>query len=334
MPESLVGLLSSKLGIPPDDNLKESVEYILSITDHNDLREWLEDGMGLTNESDLGEILALVDSIKQMPKIHSNSEIKKVFLDSQGPKPVNQNTSETPQTPQSVFPPPRLLPPVPESTKVTRSMCGCMAKSEYSGGHRVIGNCLQCGRIVCANEDFGDCLFCGEPKTGLMYWIGYKVSDRINSPGKSFEAVEQKNRLIQYDREGTQRTRIYDDSTDWFAETQDVWKGKEEREEAKRMMEEFEEKKSEARRQMKISLDFNTCSISVLDKEKEIHKVETQKDEQLQQFISSATKRENTGNVLNEDQEKILRDIRQKLGVKEKQETEKEYKSLFSIFED
>ena len=327
-----MNLLSQKLAIPPDDNLRESVEYILSIPDHDDLQEWLEDGMGLTNESDFDEIVALIDTIKRVPRTRGNREInepKTIVIPQQSNAGVI-SSNDSPPTSQNA---PR-LPPVPDSTKRQRSMCGCLAKSEYSGGHRVIGNCLACGRIVCANEDYGDCLYCKEPKTGLMYWIGYAVSERIDSRGKSISAVDQKNRLIQYDREGTQRTRIYDDSTDWFAETQDVWKGKEERDEAKRMMEEFEEKKSEAKRQMKISLDFNTCSISVLDKQKEIQKVDSKTDEKLQEFISGPAKSNNTGNVLNESQEKILREIREKLGVKERQETAREYKSLFSVFDE
>jgi hypothetical protein len=340
--ESLVQLLASKLGVPPDDNIKESVEYILSIPDQDDLREWLEDGMGVTAATDIDEILSCISGIKSarsmMPPFPSagrkKSETRKQSDQrtmQECPDRVDSSSSiGYPTTPQA----PR-LPAVPESTKQSRSMCYCLGKSEYPGGHRAIGNCLACGRIVCAEEDFGDCLYCGEPKTGRMYWIGYAMSNRVESPARSSSAIEQKNRLIQYDREGTRRTRIYDDSTDWFAETQDVWRGKEERDEAKKLMDEFEDKKLEAKRQMKISLDFHSGAISVVDKEGEMRKMEQQSDYNLHEFVAASGMNYSLGgNVLNETQEKILREIRERLGVSDKKKTEKVYTSLFSVFED
>lgn len=337
MSESLVHLLSRKLGVPADDNLRESVHYILSIPDDDDLREWLEEGMGLTDTADQEDIVSAIKALKSSPVV---TDTAKKIEPRKNVVPVG-NTADIYYPMDVPNSPPRQarrpLPPVPTSTKESsRSMCHCLAKSEYPGGHRVIGNCLRCGRVVCAEEDFGDCLYCGESKTGAMYWIGYALTESIESPAKSSSAVEQKDRLIQYDREGTRRTRIYDDSTDWFAETQDVWRGKEEREEAKKLMEEFEDKKSEARRRMKISLDFNSGAISVLDKEGEMRKVEQQRDEQLHAFVSRGelSAPSSGGNVLNEEQEKILREIREKLGVKEKHEPEKVYTSLFSVFED
>ena len=338
MSESLVQLLASKLGVPPDDNLRESVDYILSIPDEDDLREWLDDGMGLSDPSDLNELVFAIKGEKSHTTNKTDSH-KQASLKSSYHKPVIRHVDRSYDTEPHHHRTPQvepLLPPVPESTKQSRSICNCLAKSEYPGGHRVLGNCLRCGRIVCAEEDFGDCLYCGESKTGSMYWIGYAISNRIESRGKSVSAVEQKNRLIQYDREGTRRTRIYDDSTDWFAETQDVWRGKEEREEAKKLMEEFEDKQREAKRQMKISLDFNSGGISVMDKEGEMRKVEQQRDEQLHAFVSAGHMggSSSTGNILNESQEKILRDIREKLGVSGPKESEKVYTSLFSVFED
>jgi len=334
--DSLVHLLASKLGVPPDDNMQESVEYILSIPDQDDLREWLEDGMGVSAGTDIDEILSCISSIKSarsmMPSTTSGkkTETRKQSDQRTMQQPDSSSSISYPTTPQA----PR-LPAVPESTKQSRSMCYCLGKSEYPGGHRAIGNCLACGRIVCAEEDFGDCLYCGEPKTGRMYWIGYAMSNRIESPAKTSSAIEQKNRLIQYDREGTRRTRIYDDSTDWFAETQDVWRGKEERDEAKKLMEEFEDKKLEAKRQMKISLDFHSGAISVVDKEGEMRKVEQHRDENLHEFVAASGMNSSLGgNVLNEPQEKILRQIRERLGVSDKKETEKVYTSLFSVFED
>jgi hypothetical protein len=37
-----------------------------------------------------------------------------------------------------------------------RNSCECQASK-----HKLIGNCLKCGRIVCEQEGSGPCFFCG-----------------------------------------------------------------------------------------------------------------------------------------------------------------------------
>ena len=37
-----------------------------------------------------------------------------------------------------------------------RNTCECQAAK-----HKLIGNCLKCGRIVCEQEGSGPCFFCG-----------------------------------------------------------------------------------------------------------------------------------------------------------------------------
>lgn len=32
--------------------------------------------------------------------------------------------------------------------------------------HQLIGNCVACGRVMCAQEGAGACLFCGEGEVG------------------------------------------------------------------------------------------------------------------------------------------------------------------------
>lgn len=38
-----------------------------------------------------------------------------------------------------------------------RHRCDCQASK-----HKLINNCMKCGRIVCEQEGSGPCLFCGE----------------------------------------------------------------------------------------------------------------------------------------------------------------------------
>jgi hypothetical protein len=34
--------------------------------------------------------------------------------------------------------------------------------------HKLLGNCIMCGRVVCAQEGYGVCLFCGDYRYGVM----------------------------------------------------------------------------------------------------------------------------------------------------------------------
>lgn len=58
-------------------------------------------------------------------------------------------------------------------------------------------------------EGFGDCMFCG-----------HKVASKGNIPDSLPEslsaAIDQKEKLLEYDNNIEQRLKIIDDGTDWF----------------------------------------------------------------------------------------------------------------------
>eukprot|EP01071_Lankesteria_metandrocarpae_P001278 Lankesteria_metandrocarpae@DN1439_c0_g1_i1.p1 len=94
-----------------------------------------------------------------------------------------------------------------------REVCRCLATD-----HPLIANCLKCGKIVCAEEGEGPCLFCGDYVTGKSDIISFaKANDNF------LKAVQMKERLVQYDREVAKRTHVYDDSTDWYSEKDNYW---------------------------------------------------------------------------------------------------------------
>lgn len=95
-----------------------------------------------------------------------------------------------------------------------RFSCDCEATK-----HKLVSNCLKCGRIVCEQEGSGPCLFCGNLvatkqeiekinsgskkgeilKQQLMskVWEDVDDKDRENDLKK---AVDHKNKLIEFDR--------------------------------------------------------------------------------------------------------------------------------------
>ena len=91
-----------------------------------------------------------------------------------------------------------------------RFSCDCEASK-----HKLISNCLKCGRIVCEQEGSGPCLYCGNlvatkqelekinsgSKKGeiLKQQLMSKVWENDDENGL-MKAIEHKNKLIEFDR--------------------------------------------------------------------------------------------------------------------------------------
>jgi hypothetical protein len=106
-----------------------------------------------------------------------------------------------------------------------RHSCECQATK-----HKLIANCLTCGRIVCEQEGTGPCFFCGnivctkeemakinsgsrkgeKLKNDLLSksWQGFdaivnklnKMTITTHDSADLQKAIEHKNKLIEYDR--------------------------------------------------------------------------------------------------------------------------------------
>lgn len=95
-----------------------------------------------------------------------------------------------------------------------RVKCNCMAQK-----HELINNCLNCGKVVCAQEGEGNCLYCGKLVTRPD---GLFIEDTVTLfPSLSPEqhqaanielsrAIQHKNTLIQRDKSQNQQQNIYD----------------------------------------------------------------------------------------------------------------------------
>ena len=266
MENEVIRLLSDSFGIVIDF---EQAAYIVSMKDPADVREWLMDAHGL---EDVDEFISALFGNVDVRTVHAR------------PVNIGQVISGAEQA-NNVWPAPtvdskrtEMAPPVRRTLPLAdpcRRACNCLASE-----HALLGNCLNCGKIVCKMEDYGPCLFCKEPVDGRMFWNGF---DDVTT-SDSLTAIEQKNRLIQYDREGAQRTRVFDDSTDWFAEASDVWKSAEERAIVQKLGNEYELAKLEAKREMKIDIDFKSGTVSVLDKR--TAQVEQANEEKIQTWIA------------------------------------------------
>ncbi|XP_017073700.1 activating signal cointegrator 1 [Drosophila eugracilis] len=152
-----------------------------------------------------------------------------------------------------------------------RRHCDCQAAQ-----HKLINNCLGCGRIVCEQEGSGPCLCCGDPvytpeeeqqlakvareKGGSKSAPKQgKKSGKENAKESSKEgldkALAQRDRLLEYDKNSEKRTTVIDDELDYFQENS-VWLSDVEREKYEKLKSEMQEMKHGSRLKRKIRVDF------------------------------------------------------------------------------
>lgn len=100
--------------------------------------------------------------------------------------------------------------------------CTCQARS-----HRLVSNCLSCGKIVCEQEGEGPCHFCGALvlREGSSY-AGLDESLPVISESEAAAEAYTK-RLVEYDRNAASRTTVIDDQSDYYELEGNSWLSKE-----------------------------------------------------------------------------------------------------------
>uniref|UniRef100_A0A8D8YRY8 Activating signal cointegrator 1 n=1 Tax=Cacopsylla melanoneura TaxID=428564 RepID=A0A8D8YRY8_9HEMI len=175
-----------------------------------------------------------------------------------------------------------------------RRRCDCEASE-----HKLINNCLKCGRIVCSIEGSGPCLFCGElvcsreerrliEQSDQGDTLYQKLMDRKVIKGLE-EAIKNRDRLVDFDRNCEQRTVVIDDAHDYFCDNS-VWLTKEERDKIAKKQEELDRQRHSRLGPRKITIDFAGREIR---EEKNI--VDTYSPDVLNDIVTKATPGSQTG---------------------------------------
>ncbi|NWT80391.1 TRIP4 protein, partial [Lanius ludovicianus] len=163
-----------------------------------------------------------------------------------------------------------------------RHACECLGQK-----HKLINNCLECGRIVCEQEGSGPCLFCGalvctkeeqdilqrdsskSQKLLKKLMAGAEGSGNLDAISKGLlprqearlksgleMAVKHKDKLLEFDRTSVRRTQVIDDESDYFATDSNQWLSKQEREALQKREQELRELRHASRLAKKITIDF------------------------------------------------------------------------------
>ncbi|XP_067871445.1 activating signal cointegrator 1 isoform X2 [Heterodontus francisci] len=165
-----------------------------------------------------------------------------------------------------------------------RHPCECLGQT-----HKLINNCLGCGRIVCMQEGSGPCLFCGtlvctkeeqeilvrdsnKSQKLLKKLMGTSGAERAGNsdiferdllPHQEMvlkagleKAVKHKDKLLEYDKTSARRTQVIDDESDYFAADSNQWLSKQEREALRKREEELRELRHASRQTKQFTIDF------------------------------------------------------------------------------
>jgi len=176
-----------------------------------------------------------------------------------------------------------------------RHACECQATK-----HKLINNCLSCGRIVCDQEGSGPCFYCGNlvctKQEREFMNQGTKKADQLrrkllsdlppnsasslnsqlslvsdavtqqqhqllpNQEAKMAEGLAKaqahKDKLLEFDKTHTKRTKVIDDESDYYASGAGSWLTKDQKEAVQKKEEEARAKRFGSRLDRKITFDF------------------------------------------------------------------------------
>ncbi|KAM8973281.1 activating signal cointegrator 1 [Pelodytes ibericus] len=163
-----------------------------------------------------------------------------------------------------------------------RYPCECLAQK-----HKLVSNCMTCGRIACEQEGSGPCLFCGNlvctkeeqdilqrdsnksQKLRKKLLGGTESSLKMDGSPKDLlprqemrlkegfeKALQHRDKLLEYDKTSVRRTHVIDDESDYFSTDSNQWLSQAEREALRKKEQELQELRHASRLSRKVTIDF------------------------------------------------------------------------------
>ncbi|NXO29102.1 TRIP4 protein, partial [Cisticola juncidis] len=193
-----------------------------------------------------------------------------------------------------------------------RHACECLGQK-----HKLINNCLECGRIVCEQEGSGPCLFCGalvctkeeqdilqrdsnkSQKLLKKLMAGAENSGNLDAISRDLlphqearlrsgleKAVKHKDKLLEFDRTSVRRTQVIDDESDYFSTDSNQWLSKQERELLQKREQELRELRHASRLARKITIDF--AGRQILEEDSSMAEYHSKLDETIEAISCGA----------------------------------------------
>jgi hypothetical protein len=256
--------LSNQLGYAVDNDI---IEYIVSMTSKHDVEDYLQSSFqNKTNPEFLREFLLRWESMVDLRHSQGDSEVmvahrkpaqeeltlfeNKKYKKNKKKKPISDETGASMKSHQNTAIHKQPLPSaaIPydnfkhvqlKETMVGRHDCQCMGQK-----HKLINNCIECGRIICEQEGAGPCSFCGNvvlTKEEEKSMNKKKKPNNYQKNNKSTardDSTSHRDKLLMSDRTESHRNRVIDDQSDHFT-SDSRWIDPKEREVLKKEEEEL-----------------------------------------------------------------------------------------------
>mmetsp|Transcript_15467 Transcript_15467/g.25289 ORF Transcript_15467/g.25289 Transcript_15467/m.25289 type:complete len:282 (+) Transcript_15467:217-1062(+) len=127
-----------------------------------------------------------------------------------------------------------------------------------------VSNCLECGMIY-RIETFRALARCGYCESPLGRSQKKRAQQTLEEGADLTKALERRDRLLEYERTSAERTKVYDDQSDYFemdvGAIDSKWATDAERETAKEDLAKRKEKADEEANKTYITIDFNKKKI-------------------------------------------------------------------------
>jgi hypothetical protein len=158
--------------------------------------------------------------------------------------------------------------------KPGRHACDCEGTK-----HACLTNCLTCGKIVCEQEGYGPCFYCQQHVIQPPIYKNNEdntLSKKQKLDPDFVQALERRNRLLQYDQNFEQRTVVIDEqAADYYGDESEknIWLDESEKlereEKAKRIKELREKNELKSKQSIRYIFDFAGRRVLLDESEKE-----------------------------------------------------------------
>ena len=153
---------------------------------------------------------------------------------------------------------------------------------------------------MCEQEGAGPCVYCGtvvytEAEREILQRNSNKSEKLRKELDKKYAgelelrrlaAEKHRDRLVEFDRTHTRRTKVIDDEADYFATQGNAWLTDREREVIKAKEDEYRERRDRARFERMLTIDLSGKTVVVRQEETvapDVHEVGRQLEEQLEE---------------------------------------------------
>uniref|UniRef100_F1L3P8 Activating signal cointegrator 1 n=1 Tax=Ascaris suum TaxID=6253 RepID=F1L3P8_ASCSU len=170
-----------------------------------------------------------------------------------------------------------------ERLRSGRHICDCQARV-----HRLIRNCMGCGRIVCEQEGSGPCFACGQlvctreereilnrKSKKSVELFNKLMGGQSNAKGSDSGALslaslgnaltkaeEFRNKLLEADADTERRTRVHDLESDYYNMENNAYLTKKEREAIIARKEELKEMREKQKRALLVDFDLDKGTVT------------------------------------------------------------------------